>query len=301
MQDAIDAFLRRGQVQGWSPATVRSYGAILADLAGFLRRRGCRGLPEVMPADLDAFMEYLRDDGRAKTSRVQAAAVSRRFFRWLHEDGRIATNPARAIPVPDDGEDDLLAPAMTQDEVRAFIDGLPRSTPIDLRGVAMVELLYGCGLRVSELVALDDGDVDLRARTVHVRDGKGHQQHLLPLMPPALAAVKDYRVVRRMLLRGPDRGALLLSQYGDRLTAGSVRDWFHDLNEARGPEARRLHPHAFRHAFATHLLQGGADIRVVQAALNHARIDTTMRYLRLVPGRLKEEYDKAMPEIAVGL
>jgi len=106
--------------------------------------------------------------------------------------------------------------------------------------------------------------------------------------------------VRRTLLKGPDHGALLISQYGRRMAQPSVYGFFDDLNRQRGPDARHLHPHLFRHSIAVHRLRGGADIRYIQAFLGHASLDTTKIYLRLVPGRLKEDYDRAMPEINVG-
>ena len=161
--------------------------------------------------------------------------------------------------------------------------------------------LYGCGLRRSEVVGLDLSDVDLVARTLLVRDGKGGQNRLLPLPDTAAVAVKDWLALRRTLLRGPDHGELFIGQRGDRLSPDAVNLVFHYLNRRRGPDVRHVYPHLLRHSIAVHLLRGGADVRHIQAFLGHANLDITKIYLRLVPGRLKEEYDQAMPEIYVGV
>ncbi len=119
-------------------------------------------------------------------------------------------------------------------------------------------------------------------------------------MATAAAAVKDWLAVRRTFLKGPDQGILFLSKDGKRWAGQNAYHRFRQLNRARGPEARHLHPHLFRHSIAVHLLRGKADIRYIQAFLGHSDLDTTKIYLRLVPGRLRAEYDAAMPEIAVG-
>jgi site-specific recombinase XerD len=301
MQDAIDAYLAQGRVSGWVEATVVVYARELAFMVRVLRRQGCRRVADVTPADLDAVMQAAAEVGFARRSRIHAAVTVRSFFRWLQERGRIASCPAATIPVPDAAEVELPKPPLSEAEVAALFDAMPRGSVIDLRNRCLLELLYGCGLRIAEALALNGDDIDITQRTLHVRRGKGHQQRLLPVMGAALAAVQDYQAVRRSLLRGPDTGALLLNQYGGRLTYESVRSWMWKFNAARGPEARHLHFHLFRHSIAVHLLRGGADIRYIQHFLGHADLDTTKIYLRLVPGRLKEDYEKAMPEIDVGV
>jgi len=156
-------------------------------------------------------------------------------------------------------------------------------------------------MRRGEITRLNGSDVDLVKRTVSIKKSKFLQSRVVPLMGSAATAVRDYLAVRRELLRGPDHGAFFLGQYGKRFDLGSVGALFLRINRKRGPEARHLHAHLFRHSIAVHLIRGGADIRHVQAFLGHADLDTTKIYLRMVPGRLKEEYDKAMPEIEVGL
>jgi site-specific recombinase XerD len=301
MRDDVERFISQGKVAGWAAASVSLYRNELEGMVGFVARRGCRRIADVTPGDLDGYLRQLLDLGRARTSRVHIAGTIRRFFLWLQDEGRVVANPARSLPVPEDGEEELPQPPLSEAEVRALFDGLPRATAIDLRNRCFLELLYCCGLRISEAVGLDAGDVDPGERTLHVRNGKGSQERLLPVMGTALAAVKDWLALRRDLLRGPDRGALFLNQTGRRLAKGSMTEWISSLNAARGPDARHLHAHLFRHSIAVHLLRGGADVRHVQEFLGHACLDTTKIYLRMLPGRLKEEYERAMPEIAVNV
>lgn len=301
LTDAVDAYLAQGQSEGWVAETIRSYHRYLDPLVVFLKRAGCRSPVDVTPADLDEYMQQLLDIGRAKKTRIGASCLIRCWFRWLQEQGRIVTNPAHALPQPDDGEAALPPIPLSEAEVSALFDALPRVTVIDLRNRCLLELLYGCALRCSEATGLNLHDVDIGQRTVHVRQGKGCQQRLLPLEGAALSATKDYLAVRRLLVHGPDNGAVFLTQYGTRLSTTSVRDWFQDLNKARGPDAPHLHAHLFRRSSAVHLLRAGVDVRAVQDYLGHARLDTTKIYLRLVDTRLTEDYRRTMPEIEVGI
>jgi site-specific recombinase XerD len=302
MRLEVERYMRHGQSTGWVAATVKHYRIELVATITFLRRRGCRRLADVLPADLDAYMQHLLAIGRAQRSRVHIAETIQRFFRWLQDGGRLVTCPARAIPVPDDGEAPLPQDPLSEGEVQALFESLPRATVTDLRNCCMLELMYGCGLRRAECVALDVTDIDLVKRTLHVRHGKGDQDRLMPVMPTALAAVKDYLSVRSQFVQGVDDGALFIaSQTGRRLGVITIAQLFRALRKARGPDAPWIHPHLLRHSIAVHLLRRGADIRYIQQFLGHSCLDTTKIYLRLVPGHLKRDYDAAMPEIAIGL
>lgn len=267
---------------------------------GFLLRRGCASPADASPADLDALMVHVRAIGRAKKSRVQLAILLKQFFGWLHEHGRVVVDPSLTLGLPDDGEEDLPDPPLSEHEVRSLFEALPHRTVYDLRNACLLELLYGCALRIGEVITLDVADIDLARRVVVLMACKHGQDRVVPLMGTAQAAAQDYLAVRRTLLKGPDHGALLLSQYGTRLKQASIYGFFADLNHQRGPGMRHLHPHLLRHSIAVHLLQHGADVRYIQQFLGHGSLDTTKIYLRLVPGRLKEDYDRAMPEINVG-
>jgi site-specific recombinase XerD len=272
---ACSAYIDHGRSIGWSERTVHNYRHHLGVALVFLARRGCVSPSDISPADLDALMAYVLEEGRAKRSRVQLAVLLKQVFGWWHAQGRIVVDPSLTLALPDDGEDDLLSPPLSEGEVRALFEALPRRSVCDLRNACLLELLYGCGLRIGEAIALDVGDLDLSRRVVTVIGGKHGQDRVVPIMGTAQAAAQDYLAVRRTLLKGPDHGALFLSQYGKRLVLGSVYRFFEGLNSQRGPDVRRLTPHLFRHSIAVHL--------------------------KLVPGRLKEDYDKAMPGIAVGL
>jgi site-specific recombinase XerD len=300
LDDDLDAFLRHGRAHGWAPATVTNYIAKLANIARFCRERGCRRSADVTPADLDALMQAELALGTAASTRRQLAALTRSLFGWLHEQGCIVRDPSRGLPLPDDGEEPLPQPPLSEAEVHALLAGLRRRSVTDLRNVCLLEMLYGCGLRRGEATRLDLDDVDLVRRTVSIHESKWGQSRIVPIMGSAATAVRDWLAVRRTLLHGPDCEAFFIAQTGKRLDGPSVAAVFWKLNARRGPEARHLHPHLFRHSIAVHLIRGGADIRHVQAFLGHADLNTTKIYLRMVPGRLKEEYDKAMPEIDVG-
>ena len=279
MRDEIEEFLAQGKAEGWSDDTLQSYRERL----GYLER----------------FAASLRREGWKRSSRRSILSTARTFFGWLAERGKLLSNPARDLRVEHEDQEELPAPPLSMDEVAVLLDGLPRRNAIDLRNRALLELLYGCGLRLSEALALDLGDIELANKTLHVRKGKGAKERDLPLGRVAIHAVRDYLALRRSLLKGPDNGIFLLDRFGRRVTEGNVRSWFQNLNRASGPKAQRLHPHLFRHSIAVHLLQNGADVRYVQQFLGHEKLDTTKIYLRLVPGRLKEDYDKAFPDIAV--
>ena len=301
MRQDLDQYLAQVQSTGVLPQTVVSYRRKLAALLAFMGKRGCRRIADVARDDLIAYLIHLIELGRAKRGRVNTQELICRFFDWLQEAGRIVVNPTKGLPLPDDGEEDLPVSPLSEAEVAAIIDGLPRANVLDLRTVCLLELYYGCGLRRTEALRLDLTDVDLSRRTVLVRESKHGQTRVVPLPETARMAIQTYLSLRRTMLRGPDTGALFLTVYGCRIRSSVIGKVFAQLNEAGGADARHLHPHLFRHSIAVHLLRRGADIRHIQAFLGHANLDTTKIYLRLVPGHLKEDYEKAMPEIETGL
>ena len=300
MLDLIDQFLRQGQAEGWRERTVEQYRKRLLALVTYLRERGGVRAADVRPADLDGYILWMQRRGTKEATRSAAAWTIRSFFRWLTQTGKVLSSPAHDIARPRDEELELPPPPLDEAEVGALLDGMPRRHVVDYRNRLHLELLYGCGLRASESITLNLPDLDLDRATVRVT-GKGGKERVLPLPRGVMGALRDYLALRRSLLRGPDEGALLLSQRtGCRLDEGTFRNWMRGLNRARRG-AKRVHPHLLRHSIAVHLLRGGADIRHVQEFLGHSSLETTKIYLRLVPGRLKEDYDNAMPEIAVAI
>ena len=301
LHSLMDRFLDHGQAQGLAVATRKNYRHFLESVVGQLQQQGCTRWADVSPADLDACVQQWVQRGVAASSQLRGTVILRRFGRWLHEQGVVLRNPARSLQLPQDGEPDLLVPPLPEATVAGILAGLPRLTVYDLRNACLLELLYGCGLRIAEALALDLDDLDFDRQTLLIRASKHEQTRLVPLPGAAQAAVQDYLTLRRTLLTGPDHRALFLTQYGTRWVRASIYRLFDRLNAQQGPEGHHLHPHLFRHSIAVHLLRRGADIRYIQQFLGHASLDTTKIYLRLVPGHLKEDYDRAMPEIAVGL
>lgn len=296
---AMDNLLAQQRAEGLGEHTLCSYQKILRRLAGFLHSRGVVQVADVVAADLDAWCQQSASQGLARSTQVCYASTVHGFFRQCHVRGWTLRNPAVDLAVPDDADDDLPPSPLSEQQVLAIFAGLPRATVTDLRVMAHLELLYSCALRLSESLSLDVDDCDFDRRIVHVRSGKGGRSRHVLLMPRTLAVVQDYLAVRRSLLRGPDHGALLLDPRGRRVPETNVRDLFRRLNRYLPVGVLHIHPHLFRHSLAVHLLRGGADIRHVQVFLGHASLETTKIYLRMVPGHLKEVYDKAMPIIPV--
>jgi site-specific recombinase XerD len=297
LSDDIDAYLAHAAVAGLATDSVGVYRQRLERLAAWLaERRGYRRWAEVRADDLDTFLLDLQAQGLRRSTRAGFATVIRLLGAWLTQRGRVLANPARDLPVPDDLTTALPPAPLSEAEVARLIDAVPRRHAVDLRNRCHLELLYGCGLRLAESLGLRTDDVDLAARLVVVRHGKGDKRRVLPLLAPAAGAVRDYLAVRRDLLAGPDHGALLLGHGGRPLPASSFQQWLRRFGRALGLD---VHPHLLRHSFAVHLLRGGADLRHIAALLGHGDLETTRIYLRLVPGQLREAYDAAMPAIPV--
>lgn len=300
LASAIDEVLAQMRVDGIGERTCDASRRRLQRWSGFLVRRGVVQVADLQPADLDAWCRDLAERGLARGTRAAYAATVRQFCRHCRARGWLLRDPATDLAVPDDVDDDLPPPPLSEQQVATVLGGLPRVTVFDRCFVAHLELLYGCALRLSESLALDVSDIDVAGKAVIVRRGKGGRSRQVPLMPGTLAVVRDYLAVRRSLLRGPDHGALLLDRKGKRLSEQQVRNLFRRLNRHRPPGVPHLNPHLFRHSIAVHLLRGGADVKHVQAFLSHANLETVKVYLRMVPGDLRKIYDRAMPMIAVG-
>lgn len=283
---------------GLSPLTIDKYRMALDATATFLKKRGVRQVADVTADDLDARLLEMAASGLKRSTRFGLASILRECFRVLQERGLVLRNPALDLPVPDDDSDELPTAPLDEAEVAQLFAAVPRRCAMDLRNLAHLHLLYGCALRLGESLALTVDDIDFGQRCVLVRAGKGDKDRQVPLMKGTAGAVKDYLAVRRDLLHGPDHGRLLLSNRGQPLGEFMIRHLLDEL-AVRCGIARKLYPHLLRHSIAVHLLRGGADIREVQAFLGHALLETTKVYLRMVPGHLREEYDRAMPEIAM--
>jgi site-specific recombinase XerD len=269
----IHRFLKHG---GLSEATRRAYGSDLASFAGWLRGRGL----ELGDVDARVLSEWVADLGRGR-NRLAPASIARRlaavrsYLRFTLGPASVpdaALAPRRPLRLPD---------APKQAEIEELLELAEGDSPLELRNRALLELLYSAGLRSAEAVALDLGDVDFERETVHVR-GKGGKERIVPLGEEAAHRVARYlRDGRPDLVRGAV-DALFVSARGRRLDTSVVRRLLR-------------HPHRLRHAFATHLLEGGADLRVIQELLGHASLSTTQIYSHVDARRLRRVYDRAHP------
>ncbi len=284
--DAFRAYLR--DETNASPHTIKAYETDVRQLAAFLATRATR----LARADVDGVRAYLASlaGTQRKSSISRKLAALKHFFRWCARTGTRRDDPAAQLTGPK--REHYLPPHLSVDEMFRVLDGVGGASPTALRDRAMLELLYSSGLRVSELVALDWEDFDRRAEVVRVL-GKGRKERIVPVGTVALDALETYR---RRWPAPPrrDGDAVFLNARGGRLTVRSVARIVARHTAAAGTRAHAS-PHAFRHSFATHLLNGGADLRAIQELLGHARLSTTQRYTHVNFDRLAEVYDKAFP------
>ncbi|MDQ7006606.1 MAG: tyrosine recombinase XerC [Acidobacteriota bacterium] len=296
MIEEIQRFLDSLQFQrGVSPQTVRAYGGDLGDLATFLAGLTGKQVPpppgDVTPRMIRAWVADLHHRGLKPTSIGRRLAGARALFRWLVERGEVAANPAAEIPNP--RRPDSLPRHLNVEDVEAILAAPDRSRRAGLRDRALLELLYGAGLRVSELVGLDLDDLALRGRTVRVL-GKGGKERIVPYGRQAADALGAYLAAFVPLREKSGEHALFLNLRGGRLSDRSVRRIL-DAAVSRAALARGVHPHVLRHSFATHLLESGMDLRAIQELLGHARLATTQRYTRLSLDHILEVYDRTHP------
>ncbi len=297
LRAAVEAYLAELTLErGYSRHTVRAYGTDLADLAGFAEALG-----ETDAASLG--LETLRDwlwrgsqAGLAPSTLGRRVSSARSFTSWLTRQGFIAADPGLRLRTPRAGR--RLPRVLTRPQMDAMLDGLQTAAAdgdvTALRDLAIIELLYASAVRVSELVGLDLDDIDREARTVRVL-GKGAKERVVPYGGPAARALDDYLDRARPALAGDASGAaLLLGARGGRLGTRTVYELVaRELNAL--PGAGPAGPHALRHTAATHLLDGGADLRIVQELLGHASLATTQLYTHVSTERLRESYRLAHP------
>jgi integrase/recombinase XerD len=271
-----------------APRTVDAYRRDLADLTAHLG-----GSPATASAaQVEAWLAALRARGQAPSSVARRAAAARSFYRHLVALGQRADNPASEVDLPRRRR--RLPRSLSLGEVERLIDAANGTTPRSLRDRALVELLYGAGLRVSEAVGLERGGVDLDGRTVRCV-GKGDKERVVPLGAQAVEALRRYLARGRPYLDRRHRPELFLNAQGGGLTRGGAFLILRRLAAGAGLDPERIHPHLLRHSFATHLLEGGADLRSVQELLGHADLGTTELYTHVSDRRRRETYFSAHP------
>ncbi|MDF1505204.1 tyrosine recombinase XerC [Roseisolibacter sp. H3M3-2] len=284
-----------------SPNTRRAYERDLRELTGYLQRQlGERFAWDAVDRLLmRGYLGHLTRRGLARRSVARALSSARSFFRFLHREELVEANPARAVGSPK--LERRLPGYLDRAQAQALFDLAETRAQslrfVDVRNLAIVELLYSAGLRVSELQGINASDLDLLSQQVKVR-GKGRKERIVPVGDHALRALRNYEARRDELHRRlggkVERGAFFLNERGKRLGVRAVQSAVTGLLRAVDEE-RGLSTHALRHTFATHLVDGGADLRAVQELLGHASISTTQIYTHTSVERLRQVYRKAHP------
>jgi len=284
---AVESFLVLSAAR-LAPRTLEAYRRDLADLTEFLG-----GSPtDATTERLQAYVARMRADGLATSTIARRIAAIRSFFRHQVLVGARKENPAAELELPRRRR--ALPKTLSPGEVERLIEAATGVTPRALRDQALVELLYGAGLRVSEAVGLDKAGVDLEQRFVRAL-GKGSKERIVPLGRPAVDALNRYLARGRPYLDKRHRSELFLNAQGGPLTRAGAFLILRKLAEKAGLDPERVHPHLLRHSFATHLLEGGADLRSVQEMLGHADLATTELYTHVSDRRRKELYFRAHP------
>jgi integrase/recombinase XerC len=294
LSEAIQAYLEELQRQNVSPQTLKAYSG---DLRDFLEYFTPPGEQPPLPAGFDVlkmreWMASLYSKGNSPVSIRRKVSALRMFFKFLTRDGHAKGNPAKLMRLPKAPK--KLPLVMSAEQTGVLLDGaalLHDIRPHPQRDVAMLELLYGSGLRVSELVGLDLQDIDHTDRWLRVR-GKGRKERQVPFPGKAAEALRTYLMQRHAK---PDENAVFVNHQGRRITTRGVHKIVKFYGNALAGDSE-IHPHSFRHAFATHLLSDGADLRAIQELLGHARLSTTQKYTQLSLTELMAVYDRSHPK-----
>jgi len=312
VERASDDFLKHLGERNVSKHTIRAYAGDLDVFAAYISSRGGKTTEKTIDwkkidhIAIRGFLSHLYDKGLSKTSVARALAAVRSLYRWLAQEGVVEQNPAKLVSTPRLPKKLPRVPSI--EEMNNVLDGkMPEIASFPERDGLMLELLYGCGIRNSELVGINLDDISLGNEAILIR-GKGKKQRLVPFGGSALAALSIYLPWRQRLLLALrnrpnqprqtmlEKGtpALLVNQRGGRLTTRSVGRIVKRIAVAKGlsPE---VHPHTLRHAFGTHMLEEGADLRAIQELLGHERLATTQRYTQLSVKHVMNVYDQTHP------
>lgn len=296
MHAAVDGFLRSLRIErNASPLTLKSYAEDFNSFFDYLQDRVGR-IPEPSETDISmlrGYVAYLHECQYAKTTIARRLACLRSFFRYCAREKLTTSNPAKALRTPRTGR--KLPSFLTAQQTVTLVEAPPTDEPSGLRDRAMLETMYSAGLRVAELVGLNLSDWDQDANVLRVR-GKGRKERIAPVGRHASTALHEWLAVREVAEdAGPeDREAVFLNRFGKRLTTRSVGRMLEKYVKANGLDST-ISPHSLRHTFATHMLDGGADLRSVQELLGHKSLTTTQIYTHVSTQRMRETYDNAHP------
>ncbi len=288
---ALAEYDRDLRARGAAERTRKAYAVDLHGFVEWIEPQG-RGPGEVRHRDVRRFAAGLSSAGAAAATVARKLAAVRGLYSFLVRTERAGQNPAELVSSPKRAE--KLPQVLTTEQMRSLLERIPAHTPLELRDRAMLELAYSCGLRCEEIVNLDVGALDFESEQLRVL-GKGGKERILPVGEPAQEALRRYdERGRRALTTDPREPALFLSKSGRRLSNSDVTRrlglWTKEASIAGG-----VSPHSLRHSFATHLLEGGADLRTIQELLGHASISTTQVYTRVDAARLRDTYAASHP------
>jgi integrase/recombinase XerD len=293
MESLIQEFIDYlGHEKGLATNTLESYGRDLKQYYGFLSGDSAASLANASQSTIVAYLMYLRKQGKATATIARRLAALKAFYQFLVKENYVAKNPTDELSSPK--LERKLPKVLTVEEVERLLSQPEVTSPVGKRDKAMLELLYATGIRVSELVNLNVGDIDLREGFVRCM-GKGSKERVVPMGEIAIAALKAYLDNARLkIIADPKEKSVFVNHHGKRLT----RQGFWKIVKKYAAQAqirKEITPHTLRHSFATHLLENGADIRAVQEMLGHADISTTQIYTHVTKDRLKDVYAKSHP------
>jgi integrase/recombinase XerC len=291
VQKALTRFLSSLGERNASKHTIKAYKQDLGSFAAYV---GSRKWREIDHVTIRGFLSQLYEKRLGKTSVARALAAVRSLYRWLAQEGIVEQNPAALVSTPKLPK--KLPRVPTVEEMNSVLDGnMPEIASFPERDRLMLELLYGCGIRNSELVGINIDDVRLSAEAILIR-GKGKKERYVPFGDAVKSALANYLPARQLVLSEflKNTPALLINHRGGRLTTRSVGRIIKKIAIAKGLSAD-VHPHTLRHAFGTHMLEEGADLRAIQEMLGHERLSTTQRYTQLSMKHLINVYDQTHP------
>jgi site-specific recombinase XerD len=290
-REALQLFDRDLAVRSAAEATRRAYANDVGQLAAWATSENKEPVA-LRHRDLRRFAALLSERGLSKAAVARKLAAIRSFYGALLRSGKVEANPADLVATPK--QDRKLPRVLSREEMQTLLDRIPSRTPLEMRDRAMLELAYSCGLRAEEVISLNVESPDFDGERLRI-EGKGGKTRLVPMGEPAQAALSRYLERGRPALMGPGtETALLVSKSGRRLHPSDVRRrlqrWVREAAIAGG-----VSPHALRHSFATHLLEGGADLRTIQELLGHSSLSTTQVYTQVEPSWLQSQYARSHP------
>jgi integrase/recombinase XerC len=288
---ATDEFLRVLRQRNASAHTIKAYAG---DLENFASYAGAREWKSIDHVAIRGFLSHLYEEGLSKASVARSLAAVRSLYRWLAQEGVVEQNPAKLVATPKLPK--RLPRVPTIEEMNSVLDAqMPEVAAFPERDRVLLELLYGCGIRNSELIGINVDDIRVSNEAILIR-GKGKKERFVPFGGSAASALRAYLPERQRVLSEKNKtiSALLINQRGGRLTVRSVGRIVKKIAVAKGLSPD-VHPHTLRHAFGTHMLEEGADLRAIQEMLGHERLSTTQRYTQLSMKHVLAVYDQTHP------